>query len=287
MKTLARLGGLGRVAASMKRAGERHAFTLIELLVVIAIIAILAGMLLPALARAKGKATGIHCMNSQKQVAMGWHMYAQDNNDVTLGPLAANRTPGWCDGAYDQVPAGITNATLYNSPTYKYVGSENAFRCAADKSKLMWNGKLLPRVISFAMNAFVGPGGGWTARAPKYRQVLRLSDFTGLGPGHVFTLIDEHENSINDAHYFSFDSYDNWTPTTVWLDAPSGRHGNASGLAFGDGHSEIRKWLTAGLSTSLRNSDGSTPRPYPNLPFIGPAALPDYQWITNHCAPLK
>jgi prepilin-type N-terminal cleavage/methylation domain-containing protein len=91
--------------AAVRKPGREGGFTLIELLVVIAIIAILAGLLLPTLAKAKEKGYRAACFNNQKQLLLAHLMYLGDNNDQIAPPN--------CGGAGGSINSALPAGWLY------------------------------------------------------------------------------------------------------------------------------------------------------------------------------
>jgi prepilin-type N-terminal cleavage/methylation domain-containing protein/prepilin-type processing-associated H-X9-DG protein len=233
---------------------RRRGFTLIELLVVIAIIAILAGMLLPALSRAKAKAQGIMCMNSTKQLMVAWHMYNGDNNDRfpaayhggnAQNPVINDPKAPWVVGwlTWD-LSADNTNTLYLIDPRYSklatYFGnSKNVFKCPSDKylSGVQRTRGWTERVRSISGNIYVGEGNAEDGPmdTATYSHPKRTSDLTIPGPTETWVYVDEHPDSINDAGFFA-------PYASEWIDMPASYHNGACGFAFADGHSEIHRW---------------------------------------------
>ena len=245
---------------------RRSAFTLIELLVVIAIIAILAAVLLPALSKAKLKATLAVCLSNQKQIVTAFTMYSGDSDDRLMPSPSGG---GWYDPpnfagvAPDRtdLAEGIVVAQIQKSLLFPYAKHAAVFHCPGDlRYKL--------RMV----------GSGWAYES------YSKSDCMNGKSGPPFTKFSQIKNPTESAVFIEeADSrgYQNGTwvmKRKGWTDPFAIFHGVVSDFSFADGHAEQHKWLDPQVIKAATDSAKGIARF--NWPGGGEGSgNPDFYWM--------
>jgi prepilin-type N-terminal cleavage/methylation domain-containing protein/prepilin-type processing-associated H-X9-DG protein len=220
-------------------------FSLIELLVVVAIIAMLAGLLLLALGKARDKVRTVVCANNLRQLQVCWHLYSLDNRNILVpNNFIYNGVSGnsymtgasWCPGL---APDDTNFDNLRKGLLFPYNSDVGIYHCPSDNSTI--KGTSLERTRSYSMSQSVN---GY----PEFNRALALQipsfkkfeSIAGPSPSKLFVFLDVHEDSITDSIFGTPTKV--WGTLDAWWDLPANRHNQGCVFSFADGHVERWKW---------------------------------------------
>jgi type II secretory pathway pseudopilin PulG len=255
-------------------------------LVVIAIIAILAALLLPALARAKLKATNAACLNNQKQLLLGFIMYADDNADKMIYSVGAPGQPNNIGGGYWPGPyndsgqqrdftASMSRADaqrwvengLRKGALFRFVNAPGSYHCPGDLRT-----KRLALKKGYAYDSYSKMegmnGGGWNTTAQPFYEKLSTVE----SPSEAMVFIEESDPRDYNLGTWVIDV----KPAPGWVDGFAIFHGFVTTISFGDGHGETHRWTEPAVIKAGIDFANGKPVFYWSG---GNAKNKDFQWV--------
>ncbi len=237
--------GPGKAAGDCRSSKPDEAsagFTLIEMLVVVGIIAVLAGLLLPALNHARARADRIACVSNLKQFGVALQLYVGDYADYVPPNMDGQDLPlgeTWVEGWLGLPGPDCTN-TLYlqRSLLGRYLPDPKLWHCPSAEPVTVAR-VTQPHVRTVSLNCFMGS----PVKSPAATTYLKLGEITKPSPAQALTFVEEKMETINDGSFalqwpFAEKNLRSW----VLRDKPAVLHNRSGNLTFADGHVETHRW---------------------------------------------